>query len=191
MCTQLIAPADLQDAFALKTEYLDDQPFDQFARLYALHADLFVGLYQGGRLIGLCYGWPFAAGGLKGADKIILQGIAVIEPYNAQGRGGLLLAHFERQVARRGPHTISVGSAGGYVEGFYLKNGYRPFQYMARLTRGALPAALDLPIDGHRDTDDETIVYLPAPAYEPGRKAVIQAALNAHEVIFIFEKGVG
>ncbi|NKB68591.1 MAG: GNAT family N-acetyltransferase [Candidatus Latescibacteria bacterium] len=190
MTTQLIPPADLQAAFAIKCEYLDDQPFDKFSRLYQTHADLFVGLYLDDRLIGLCYGWPFAAGGLEGANKIILQGIAVIEPYNAKGRGGLLLRHFEEQVAKRGRHTISVGSAGGYVEGFYQKNGYHPHQYMARIDRGSLPATTDLTIDGHRDTDSETIVYLPAPTYDPERKALIKESLKAHEVIFIFEKQV-
>ena len=78
------------------------------------------GYYINGKLIGCCFGFA------SGATSFTLEGIAIIEPYHAQGRGGRLLDFFEKRVRELGFESIGLGSAGGYVEKFYIKNGYRP-----------------------------------------------------------------
>ena len=78
------------------------------------------GYYINGELVGCCYG--------KGGDDgyFSLEGIAIVHPHHAQGRGGKLIAFFENCVSKLGYTRIDLGSADGYVERFYLKNGYTP-----------------------------------------------------------------
>ena len=71
-------------------------------------------------IIGVCFGYECRQ------DEFCLDGIAIIHPHNGLGKGGKLLAFFETQVAALGYKKISLGSADGYVEKFYLKNGYTP-----------------------------------------------------------------
>ena len=82
-----------------------------------------VGYYLDSKLIGYAYG-------LAGADSksFTLDGIAIVHPYHAQGRGGKLLKFFENQVFDLGYRCIGLGSADGYVERFYIKNGYTPLE---------------------------------------------------------------
>jgi GNAT superfamily N-acetyltransferase len=53
------------------------------------------------------------------------KGIAVEANLWRHGIGSALLAEFERRVRDRGYSRIGLGSAGGYVDAFYEKNGYR------------------------------------------------------------------
>jgi GNAT superfamily N-acetyltransferase len=74
----------------------------------------------GDRLLGVAYAEE------RTKDELCLQGIAVVYPYAAQGRGSALLRALEEEARRRGYAAISLGSADGYVEHFYQKNGYVP-----------------------------------------------------------------
>ena len=67
-----------------------------------------------------------------------MDGIAIVEPHNGVGRGGKLLAFFEKQVGSLGYGSISLGSADGYVERFYLKNGYRAVELKILVEHGAV-----------------------------------------------------
>ena len=51
----------------------------------------------------------------------------------ATGLGGRLLAAFEEHAGAVGYRSISVGSADGYVERFYLSHGYQQTEYMVKL----------------------------------------------------------
>jgi len=84
-----------------------------------------VGYYLDSELIGYAYGLAHPESDGK---TFTLDGIAIVEPYNAIGRGGKLLAFFEKCVYNLGFFSIDVGSAGGYVERFYLKNGYKAME---------------------------------------------------------------
>jgi N-acetylglutamate synthase-like GNAT family acetyltransferase len=70
------------------------------------------------KLIGVCFG------GRRDKEHFGLAGIAIIYPYSKQGRGSILLKYFEDSVKLKGYKNISVGSGDGYVEHFYIKNGY-------------------------------------------------------------------
>ena len=59
-----------------------------------------------------------------------LQGIAVRETVYGQGYGSRMLGFFEQQVKHAGYEAVSLGSAGGYVDRFYLKNGYEPIEFV-------------------------------------------------------------
>jgi GNAT superfamily N-acetyltransferase len=104
---------------AIAAEYLGQDP-GVLKEMYDATPSAFTGYYIDDTLVGCCYG--------KGNDSgsFSLEGIAVVHPYHAHGRGGKLLAFFEKSVVALGYFHIGLGSAGGYVERFYMKNGYRP-----------------------------------------------------------------
>ena len=53
----------------------------------------------------------------------------MLDRYAGRGFGSRLLQYFDRQIERAGYTVCSLGSAGGYVEHFYIKNGYRPNKF--------------------------------------------------------------
>jgi GNAT superfamily N-acetyltransferase len=113
-----IAPVDLEQFNSIVQEYLPGTSKDELYEMYHTHNSLFTGYYIENKLTGVCFG--------KSIDKDNFQlvGIAIIHPFNKQGRGGKLLKYFEDRVKIRGFTRISLGSADGYVEHFYLKNNF-------------------------------------------------------------------
>jgi hypothetical protein len=87
MKTHHLQPADLEAAFAINEEYLS-APRDEFFRWYGANADLFVGIFDQGTLIGICYGmdWPRQPG------YVILEGIATQYHYWRSGAGSQLIS---------------------------------------------------------------------------------------------------
>lgn len=120
---------ELSDAFyALAAEYLpgsDVQKMQKFVRMYP---ETFLVMLLERKVIGAAFGWP-----RRWADpedeSFTLDGIAVRAEHQKKGYGKQLLAAFESAAARYGAPCVSVGSAGGYVERFYIENGYVPKQY--------------------------------------------------------------
>ena len=145
---------------ALAAEYLPD-----IAPARAWDMPLRLGLFLEGRLIGLAFGQA------RSAREFCLQGIAVAHPYNAQGRGGRLLRALEDEARRRGFAALSVGSAGGYVERFYQKNGYRAVELKIRTPRGT--------------------VVLPVFDYAAMDKATLTAQHGGTDSFFVFYKALG
>lgn len=76
------------------------------------------------KVIGIAYGWPREAALLQ--KEYCLDGIAVRYEYWGKGIGSMLLKAFEEGVLAYGYHKLSVGSAEGLTENFYLKNGFVP-----------------------------------------------------------------
>ena len=67
-----------------------------------------------------------AVGKASTETDVVMELVAIVDEHSGRGYGSQLLVCFENQVAQAGYRRISLGSAGGYVEHFYLKNGYRP-----------------------------------------------------------------
>lgn len=115
---------ELQGAYApIARDYLDEESLETWCSERRANPELTVGCFLPGRLIGLCYGSPDLP------DGVILDGIAMLDGYAGRGFGSRLLQYFDGQVERAGYTVCSLGSAGGYVEHFYIKNGYRPSKF--------------------------------------------------------------
>lgn len=91
-------------------------------RLLFPHAVLM--MLENEKLCGCAFGWA-----TKREGEFVLSGIAVDFRLTRKGLGSGLLAEFEKIAAHYGFRKVSLGSAGGYVENFYLKNGYQPICY--------------------------------------------------------------
>jgi GNAT superfamily N-acetyltransferase len=112
-----ISNTDLCEYNSIVQEYLHGINKEELAKKY--NDNIFVGYYLDSKIIGVCFG------NNENKSDFILSGIAIIHPYNKQGRGGYLLKYFEDIVKSKGYKNITLGSGGGYVEHFYLKNGYK------------------------------------------------------------------
>ena len=131
-----LSDEQLERAYAIKRQYLDDGPLEEWVATRRAHPDLFLGCVRDGELIGVAYGHPSP----RDPHHAILHGIAVVEEQSGRGYGSQLLESFCQQALRAGCATISVGSAGGYVDHFYVKNGFRPVAYHI-----CVPSAQEVP----------------------------------------------
>lgn len=114
--------------YVLAAEYLPGSDVQKMRRFEKLYPEAFLVMLLEEKVIGAAFGWP-----RRWADpedeSFTLDGIAVRVEYQNKGFGKQLLTAFESAAARYGAPCVSVGSAGGYVERFYIENGYVPKQY--------------------------------------------------------------
>ncbi|MDR0475160.1 MAG: GNAT family N-acetyltransferase [Treponema sp.] len=110
---------DLIEFNNIVQEYLPGTTKDELYEIYHKKNSVFVGYYLEEKLIGVCFG------DIRDNMYFSLIGIAIIHPYNKQGRGSKLIQYFEKIVKTKKYNKISVGSADGYVEHFYIKNNYK------------------------------------------------------------------
>ncbi len=189
--TRCLRDGDMARAYALKCEYLDAMELAPWSARRAKYPELFCGCSLQGELIGVCYGWPFREDRPGAPDKLVLQGIAVISDYNGRGYGSRLLQFWEQQALRSGRWTVGVGSAGGYVDRFYLKNGYRPVQYMIGLpAESRPPAALRerYGAGGERVEHGRRLLYVDIREFDEDLRRRLLADFAADQVIAIMEK---
>jgi ribosomal protein S18 acetylase RimI-like enzyme len=99
---------------------------------------LFVGAYDADdELVGYCLG-------RRGADDTVeLEGIGVQPAFRRQGIGSQLVQQFESTVAEMDVERIEVDSAGGYVDRFYVENGFTAQSILVRLEPGGVPNDYD------------------------------------------------
>jgi GNAT superfamily N-acetyltransferase len=128
--------------------------------------------------------------GLDGPQPgVQLGGIAVRDTHQNHGIGSDLLAAFEKRAADLGFERASLGSAGGYVDAFYVNRGYRPSH---------VRVAPDDPPENYRDlgyeiadetVEDESVVLSVAvDGYEPSLLEEVREAFGDPEAIYIMEK---
>lgn len=102
-----------------------------------------------------------------------------------------MLAYFEKQAKDNGFEIVSLGSAEGYAEKFYLDNGYEPTYFYIKIKKDKL--STDYKNKGYdfskeEDEDDKKILWMPYTKYDLSKREEVKKRLNAYEVIFILEK---
>lgn len=176
MQIKVIEVNDYERAHQFQCEYLDEEPYADFIKRVESNPDLYFVAIQRGDVVGICYGYPPD----EGNSDIVLQGIAVsldeTKGYARTGIGSKMILTFENTIRKRGYKRITVGSADDpKVEAFYLKNGFKPMELVAK------------------DIQYQEIERVDVDNFETGN--VIREGLrlkhNLREVIFIFEKGIG
>lgn len=111
---------DYQRANELRLQYLDDDPYEKWVNKCSRYPFLTVGSFSKGDIIGLLYGRPSP----RNLQNAVLDGIAVIHTLKRRGIGSSMLSLFHSQAKAHGFRGVTLGSAGGYVDHFYIKNGY-------------------------------------------------------------------
>lgn len=121
--------------YQLVSDYLPDSDLEKVKKRAGEYPKAYPVLMCGGTVIGVAFGWPRNLDAAK-EEGFTLDGIAVEEAYQKRRYGARLLSAFERAAAEYGYNYISVGSAGGYVEKFYMENGYRPICFKSYSDEG-------------------------------------------------------
>lgn len=168
---------------------IDDRDRDAVESWYRAHPELFLGAYDGDEMVG------FALGRNREGTSVELVGIAVDDSHTRQGVGSRLLDAFEAAAADLGYDRVSLGSAGGYVDEFYVSNGYQPESILVRTSRSDLPENHRERFDVLRERDDDGTwkVYLAPRGSEQRpldheRVELVREAFDDPEAIYIMEK---
>ena len=120
---------DTESAFyRMVEEYLPDSDPEQLREYATLYPKTFLVLPEHGEVIGVAFGWHRKLN-FPEDDSFVLNGIAVRHDKQRNGYGKRLLLAFEQAVKAYGAPSVSLGSARGYVEQFYLACGYTPTEY--------------------------------------------------------------
>jgi GNAT superfamily N-acetyltransferase len=132
----------------------------------------------------------FTAGRARPGASVELAAIGVVEEYTRRGVGPELLDAVESVAADLGCKRVSLGSAGGYVDEFYLANGYDPESILVRLHPDDVP-------ENHRElgfeilrerVDDGTQKFYVAPGgHDPERVEAVREAFGDPDAIYIME----
>ena len=86
--TKTLKNTDLPAFLAIVEDYLPGNDTEELLAQFDKGEGIFAAYYLDDDLIGVCFG-----SGAGGRD-ICLSGIAIIDPYDKQGRGGKLLGFF-------------------------------------------------------------------------------------------------
>jgi len=183
--TKIIPPSDYPRLREIVAEYLPGTEIPALDAMCTNNPSTVVGYYHKNELIGVCYGFPAKDGDFS------LDGIAIVWDYMKAGRGGELLAFFESQVAALGYTSISLGSADGHVERFYLKNGYTPTELKMYVTADYDPSSTQsapYPVAYTQPEGDRLKLFFTVDNYHQMDKQALCKHFNGSDAFFVFVK---
>ena len=139
---------------------------------------------DGAEVVGVC----FAAVPHEG-EGVVLDGLAVDGTRTRERVGTRLLTAFEERAAAAGFARVSLGSAEGYVEDFYLQNGYVPVEFLVTTAEEEPPLDESLEVLRFRESGEALLLNIASEnGYTQAEKERIRDLTSAHEVLLIFEK---
>ncbi|MGN0597209.1 MAG: GNAT family N-acetyltransferase [Ruminiclostridium sp.] len=116
------------DFYRFTAEYLPDSDPQRMRKFYEAYPHAFLIMVDEGQVIGTAFGRDRSVQ-FPEDDSFELCGIAVRYDYKRKGYGRKLLGEFEKAAEKYGAKAISLGSAEGYAERFYISCGYTPVEY--------------------------------------------------------------
>ena len=117
-----------KDFYQIVEEYLPDSNLEKVKMYAGLFPNAFLVLLCENEVIGVAFGWDRKIE-FPEDDSFVLNGIAVHSDWQKNGYGKQLLKAFEAAAEEYGESVVSLGSAGGDVEKFYIDCGYLPMEY--------------------------------------------------------------
>lgn len=121
--------------YRLMEEYLPGSEPEQVKSLEKEYGGAYLAVMEEGSVVGVAFGWPRRLAD-PSDSSFTLDGIAVCEAFQKRGYGAQLLTAFVEAAKEYGCDSVSVGSAGGYVEKFYRDNGFTPECYKVYTEEG-------------------------------------------------------
>lgn len=114
--------------YCFTAEYLPDSDPERMRGFCEHYPDAFLFCETDCELIGVAFGRDRSVQ-FPDDDSFELCGIAVRYDHQRKGYGRKLLAEFENAAVKYGAKAVSLGSAEGYAEQFYISCGYTPTEY--------------------------------------------------------------
>ncbi len=179
---------ELNDVWELVKTYVDESiEKEEIEKYYILFPRMFVGCYKGKELIGVCIPSLFG-------NELYLKAICVRKEYWRKGIGSSLLKVFEKRVKEYNFEEITIPSADiWWVEQFYLKNGYLPYQIRVKVKKDKLKMRnikREVVIVGEREDESFKYFYVKVEVYSPLIRKRIKEMFRAEEAIYLFRKRI-
>lgn len=153
---KVLEDKDMEKFLCMMREYLPDSEEKTVIEMRGKYRTAYVGCFEEEELIGIAYG--FSRQEIDKKDtSFMLDGIALAWEEKAHGLGSKLLDFWEGQVRELGFHRASVGSAPGYPEHFYIKNGYIPIAYKAFDHKGKAHVKEIVSMEDYRMLDRQSL----------------------------------
>jgi ribosomal protein S18 acetylase RimI-like enzyme len=181
-----VPEADFDAVYDLLCDRVGDRDRDVVRDWYDDRPELFRAAHDpGDGIVG------FALGREHSDASAELAGIGVQASHTRRGIGSMLLAAFEDAAADAGYGCVTLGSAGGYVDDFYLENGYEPESILVRKDP-------DERLDEYRDLDYAILrerehagarkLYVAPGGYDPERVEAVRDAFDDPDAVYVMEK---
>lgn len=177
--------SDLPPFRRLHNRYVDrDESLDTVREWHDEHPNLLVGAYVDGELVGHALGRP------HDDEAVELAGLSVAESYRRQGVGSELLDAFEKHAADAGFDRVTLGSAGGYVDEFYVENSYEPESVLVRLDADEPRSETALEVIDERVEGDTRKLYVDPGEGDATHLDAVRGAFDDPEAIYVFAKAL-
>lgn len=181
---QIKTKEELKEVYEMSKDYTNNhQTFREYLTKYKKYPDLFLGAWEGDKLIGEAFGY------VRNDGFCELHSIAVFGLMWKKGIGKKLIRTFEKACSKYSSR-IDV-STRGKPEGFYLKVGYKPRGLLAVYENGKhLPLGLDVqPLDTSvRRRDNTRFAFFLTPNIKADERKKLERKLKADEVCLVLEK---
>lgn len=151
---------------------------------YEAVPDLFLFAVEGDEVIGVCTGRP------GGERDVSLAGIGLEPDRRDEGIGTRLLERFEENARAIGVERISVASAGGRVDDFYVDNGFEPEKILV-MNPAAGPADyadVDFDVEWDRNEDGSRKCYVDVTERDPAVLETVRNEFGDDHAIYIMAK---
>lgn len=125
---KMLTAENEEEFFSFAAEYLPDSAPERMREFYRSYSEAFLLCKANGEFVGAAFGRDRSVQ-FPDDDSFELCGIAVRCDHQRKGCGRILLAEFERAAKKYGAKAVSLGSAEGYAEQFYISCGYTPTEY--------------------------------------------------------------
>lgn len=180
-----VRESDLPAFRRLHNRYVGrDESLETVRNWYRELSDLLLGAYDEDSLVGHGLGRPHSD------DRLELAGISVVGPHRRQGIGSALLAAFEERAGELGFQQVSLGSAGGDVDQFYLENGYEPESVLVRLDADSSVPETRFEVIEERVTGDTRKLYVDPGAGDFAHLDAVRESFGDSQSIYIVVKSL-
>jgi len=183
---QVRTKKELKEVYDMSTDYTNNhQTWKEFLAKYRKNPNLFLCIYDNGKLIGEAFGY------IRNDGEGHLHSIAVFGTEWNKGIGTKLIKAFERACSKY-CKSVSV-STRGKPERFYQKVGYNLQGLLAVYENGKkMPKDLDIKpsTTSLRKRDNTSFAFFETPNLIPEERKILEKKLRADEVCITFVKSL-
>lgn len=153
---------------------------------YEAVPELFLFVVDGDEVLGVTTGRP------RGDREASLAGIGLEPDRRGEGLGTRLLDRFEDNASECGLDRLSVASAGGRVDSFYIDNGYSPTKILVMDPDGGPENYADTDFDIEWDTNEDGSrkCYVDVREYDPAFLETVRDEFGDDHAIYIMVKEI-